>query len=303
MYLLGVILAVSSSIANFMGQILQKKAINDVRTGDDVSMKDVIKKPLWITGLICIVVFTTVLNGFAQNFIGPALIPGLFSSGLIVLAIGSVKILGERLKKEEWLALFMIISGIILVSLSRLSIETDLDRFRDTSFVIRLSVASVMLITLWLTFFYGGKKLKKHKAVIMAIGSGLPFALGNIWMFALVDSLGRLLGGGHNLLNGVVFAISSFIMGTTQILGLVHFNKTLAAGNASIVVPIQQIPQQIMPVITYFVIFALSPPAPVSFFYISGGILLIVTAGFLLGKRHTSQEKNSPAAADTEAQN
>jgi len=288
MYFLGVILAMSAGIANFMGQILQKKAINDVRVGDELSMKNVVKKPLWILGLLCIVVFTTVLNGFAQNYIGPALIPGLFSSGLIVLAIGSVKILGERLKKEEWFAIFLIISGIVLVSLSRLSIETDLERFKDTAFVIRLSGASIILVILWLTFFYGGKMLKKHKAIVMAIGSGLPFALGNIWMFALVDSLGRLIGGGFNVFNGAVFAISSFVMASTQVLGLVHVSKTLAAGNASIVVPMQQLPQQIMPVITFFVIFALPSPSPGSYFYISGGILLIIIAGFLLGKRHVT---------------
>jgi len=291
MYVLGVFFAISAGIANFMGQIFQKKAINDVRVGDDVSMKNVVKKPLWIIGLLCIVAFTTVLNGFAQNFIGPALIPGLFSSGLIVLAVGSVKILGERLRKDEWFALFMIIGGIVLVSFSRLSIETDLERFRDTAFVIRLSIASAVLITLWLTLFYGGKTMKKHKAIVMAIGSGMPFALGNIWMFALVDSLGELLSGGFNAFNGAVFSISSFLMASTQILGLVHVSKTLAAGNASIVVPMQQLPQQIMPVITFFVIFALPSPSPVSYFFMSGGILLIVTAGFLLGKRHINLDR------------
>lgn len=34
----------------------------------------------------------------AQNLIGPALVPGLMAAGLIVLAIGSVKIIGETLR-------------------------------------------------------------------------------------------------------------------------------------------------------------------------------------------------------------
>jgi len=287
-YLLGVLFAISAGIANFMGQILQKKAINDVRKNDDVSMKDAVKKPLWIIGLLCIVAFTTVFNGFAQNFIGPALIPGLFSCGLVVLAIGSVKILGESLKKEEICALFMIICGVVLVSLSRLSIETGLERFRDNGFVIRLSIASAILITLWLTLFYGGRKMKKRKAAVMAIGSGLPFALGNIWMFALVDSLGELLSGNASIFSAAVFAVSAAIMASTQIIGLVHVSKTLAAGDAGIVVPMQQLPQQIMPVITFFVIFALPSPSRGSYFFISGGIVLIAAAGFLLGKRHSN---------------
>ena len=290
-YIIGVIFAITAGIVNFMGQIFQKKAINDVRTDDEVSMKIVIKKPLWIIGLLFFVIVTPVCGALAQNFIGPALIPGLFSSGFIVLAIGSIKILDEKLKKEEWFAMFMIVCGIVLVSLSRLSIETDINRFRDASFLTRIIISSIILIFLWLLLFFGGKKLKKHKAVVMAAGCGMPFSLGNIWMFAMVISMGQILNGGINSFNITVFSVSVFILVFSQTLGLVHFNKALATGNASIVVPIQQIPQQIMPIIIYFVIFALPPPFPTSYFFISVGIVLIISAGFLLGRRHTSMEK------------
>jgi len=291
-YIIGIIFAITAGIANFMGQILQKKAINDVKIGDEVSMKIVVKKPLWITGLLFIIILTTVFGGLAQNFIGPALIPGLFSSGFIVLAIGSVKILNEKLKKEEWFAMFMLICGIVLVSLSGLSIEPDINRFHDAPFVTRIIVSSLILLLLWFLFFYGGRKLKKLKAAVMALGCGMPFSLGNIWMFSMVISIGQIFNGEINSFNMTIFAVSVFILGITQILGLVHFSKTLAAGNASIVVPIQQIPQQIMPVIIYFVIFALPSPFPASYFFISGGVLLIVSAGFFLGKRHSSMENS-----------
>lgn len=290
MYILGVILAISAGVANFMGQILQKKAINDVKVGDEVEMKKVVKKPLWIIGLLCVVIFTAVLSMTAQNFIGPALTPGLFAAGLIVLAFGSVKILGEKLKKEEWIAVIMVVAGIALVAASKLSIDTGLERFTDTGFVIRLSVASAILIALWLGLFYGGKKAYKNKSIIMSIGSGMPFALGNIWMFAMVDSIAELFAGHLSGFNFLIFAISGILMASTQVLGLVHASKTLATGNASIVVPMQQLPQQIMPIITFFVIFALPAPSIGSYFFITGGIICIVAGGFILGKRQASLE-------------
>jgi drug/metabolite transporter (DMT)-like permease len=301
-YFIGVVLAIGAGISNFLGQVLQKKAINDVKIGDEVAMKKVVKKPLWILGILCVVVFSAVLSMFAQNYIGPVLTPGLCAAGLIVLAIGSVKILGERLKKEEWIAVVMVIAGVALVAASKLSINTDLDRFKDIDFVIRLSVASAILIALWLGLFYGGKKLKKHKSIVMAIASGMPFALGNIWMFAIVNSVGELFAKNFSGFNIAIFFISGILMGATQILGLVHVSKTLATGNASIVVPIQQIPQQLMPIITYFAIFALPAPSSASYFFISGGIVLIVVAGFLLGKRQAALENiaQAPQSSDTE---
>src|SRR5690554_1624241 len=102
-YFLGIICGMLAGIAGFLGQVLQKKAINNVLTKKDiVSMRDLLKNKLWLTGMGVVLVFTTTFTIIAQLFIGPALFPGLFATGFIVLAVGSVKILGEQLKKEEY---------------------------------------------------------------------------------------------------------------------------------------------------------------------------------------------------------
>ncbi|MDR2090078.1 MAG: hypothetical protein LBP62_00215 [Clostridiales bacterium] len=291
LFILGVFLTMAAGVSNFMGQILQKKAINDVKNDDKLSMKDVVKKPLWIIGLLMVVVLTMLFNMAAQNYVGPALIPGIFAVGLVALAIGSTKILGERLKTAEWIALAMVITAISMIALSGLVIEPDLNRFRDAGFVVRLSVSSAVLIALWLGLFYGGTKLKKHKAAVMSIGAGMAFALGNIWMFALANSAGAMFGGDFTWFNFAVFLVSGGVLGATQILGLVHVSKTLAAGNASLVVPMQQLPQQIMPVVTFFVIFSGTAPGIHSYFFMSAGIILITIAGFILGGRQGKLEK------------
>jgi hypothetical protein len=214
-----------------------------------------------------------------------------------VLAIGSVKMLGEKLKKEEYIALGLLIAGIVLVSLSRLSISADLDLFKDNKFVTRIGVASGGFLAAWLAFYYGGKASKK-KAIPMAIGSGLPFALGNIWMNPFFLSLTMIFaklfgmgGGDASWYTIIIFLISGVTVAVTNIAGLVHFNKAMAEGNASIVIPLQQLPQQIAPIITYFLIFMPDTELRIEqYFFMFGGIALIVAAGFILGKRQSEFE-------------
>jgi hypothetical protein len=54
---------------------------------------------------------------------------------------------------------------------------------------------------------------------------------------------------------------------------------------ASNIVPLAQVPIQIAPIIVYFYIFQLTPPRPVSVFFILAGTILTIIAGFLLGRR------------------
>jgi hypothetical protein len=103
MYFLGILFAILSGLVNYFGQVLQKKAINDIKLKKgEAKMIDMIKNPLWILGLIlAIVIAGIIFASLAQFYIGPALLPGLSSAGMIVLAIGSVVLLKEKLKKRS----------------------------------------------------------------------------------------------------------------------------------------------------------------------------------------------------------
>lgn len=290
-YFLGVLFAVLSGFCNFGGQILQKKAINDVLKADGkLDMKVLVKKPLWISGLLLIILINTVLLAFAQMYIGPALIPGLLASGFIVLGIGSVKLLGEKLTKVEIMAIAVLIVAIVLISMSKLSIDADLTRFNDSGFVIRIIIFSIIFTLLWFALFYGGKR-KKNKAVLMALGAGFPFIMNNVWMQPLFLSMTSLLSGEMVKLSLIVFFPSAAIMAYVNFMGIVHLQKAMAEGNASIVIPIQQIPQQVSPIIIYFLIYNLSAPSSYSYVFLLTGIAMIIFAGFILSKRQTKLEK------------
>jgi drug/metabolite transporter (DMT)-like permease len=293
-YAIGVIAAILSGFSCFIGQILQKKAINDVQPVKAiVTMKDLVTKPLWIAGLLMIMAFSTIFLIFAEMYIGAALIPGLVASGFIVLAIGSVKLLKEKLDIKEYIALAILIAGIICISFSRLSIEADASVFQERAFVIRITVFTAAATVLWYGLFILGKKLKK--ATFIALGAGFPFVLGTLWMQPFIFVVGDFFSGDFSKYTIIMLFVTTFIVAYTNIGGIIHNQKAMAEGNASIVIPIQQTPQQLAPVPVYFYVYALAAPSTSSYFLMIGGIILVTVAAFILSRRQTEMEKKFAA--------
>ena len=82
----------------------------------------------------------------SQYFIGPALIPGFMATGLIVLAIGSIKIVGETLNKEEILGIALIIIAIFLLGISELSIEIANTNLLEIGLIMRIFLFTLIVI-------------------------------------------------------------------------------------------------------------------------------------------------------------
>ena len=55
-------------------------------------------------------------------------------------------------------------------------------------------------------------------------------------------------------------------------------------------IPIQQVPIQITPVIAYFFVFTLMPPTIFPVIYMIVGVMLILLSSFLLAKRQAQLE-------------
>jgi hypothetical protein len=100
-YLIGVICAILGGSISSVGVICQKKVVNEIPTSSKEQrfFRSLVKKPLWLLGLILGSFAPAIFVIIAQLYVGPALVPGLMAAGLIVLAIGSVKINREHLER------------------------------------------------------------------------------------------------------------------------------------------------------------------------------------------------------------
>ena len=283
-YILGVILAILSGIANNFGTLLQKKVVNEHRDDEDF-LKNLAKNKTWLFGLILQLVIGAVFFMVAQLLIGPALVPGLMAAGLIVLALGSVKILGETLKRDEYIGIAVMIIGILLLGISELSIPTETLILTDYAFT--MSAFTIIIATSAIICKLAARKIERTKALLLAIFSGLMISLTNFWISPLMTVFEQM-----NFTPGyiAIFITASVILILTNILGITELQKAFTAGQASNLIPVQQVPIQITPIFIYFFVFV-QTSHPIAFVYISIGVVLIIISSFLLGKRQAQMEE------------
>ena len=89
-YILGVCAAIVAGVLFNVGTVVQKLAV--MQSGAESGlMKRLLRSPKWIAGLLIQMLLGSPLNLLALGLIGPAIVPGLSSVGLIVLAFGAVR--------------------------------------------------------------------------------------------------------------------------------------------------------------------------------------------------------------------
>lgn len=286
-YNIGILFGILAGFSNFFGQILQKKAINDLpeKENSDKLMKRLLRSRMWISGFLFMSIGSAIFMFLAQIVIGAALLPGLMASGFIVLAIGSSVILKEKLSIKEYVAIFMLIIAVVLISFSELIIPADLIYFQQSQFNLRIGIYSVIFVGFWLGLFYFGKASQKFKSIALALGTGFPFVINNLWMGPFSATFSPIFSGSSERVIWIVFSIGVFVTIVVNILGVSHYQYALEAGNASVVVPMQQIPQQIAPILIYYSIYQLKSPHPYSLLLLVCGIILILIAGIILANR------------------
>ncbi len=291
MYILGIFLAISAGCTNNIGVLLQKKVIND-HLNEPEFLKSLIKSPLWVLGLLLqILIGGAIFYMFAQLFLGPALVPGLMSSGMIVLAIGSIKILNETLKKEEIIGILLMISGIVLISISQLSVEMSSYNVLDQGFILRLSIFTCIYLSISSILMIFVKKIVKGKGVILALISGFIYSLTSVWIGPMVTIITHLFGGILNFGDLMLFIPALIIIILATMYGIIFAQKSFKEGQANILSPLIGVPGQITPVMAFFLIFMLTPPYNLSIFFITLGLLVVITSTFLLVSRQVKLDE------------
>jgi hypothetical protein len=282
-YAVGALLAVASGAVLNLGVLIQKKAVNLVPADGANLMARLIRDRKWVGGLLLQFVVGTPMYAAAQIFIGPALIPGLMATGLVVLALGSPLVAGESLRTRDFVAVGIVVVAVALFGLSRLSIDLGkVDVLAGTlalRFVGMTVAASVLAAVLYL--LSGIRAGWRGNLVILA--SGLLYALGNLWLGATMGALSRIVEGGRAtaLIAGGAAALAVVI--ATNVVSMVWTQTAFQHGKAATLMPLQQVPIQIVPAVSYFAVFLMSPPAPSSPFLVVAGVALIVAGSTILG--------------------
>ena len=243
--------------------------------------------------LLQIVIGGLVFYFIAIIFIGPALVPGLMSVGLIVLALGSVKMLKETLGKEEIIGILLMIGGISMLGLSNLSFDVSTFNILNSGFIFRIVVFTIVVLSLAILFEILRRKHEKFKGLLMAIEAGLILSLNTVWASPGTTVVTHLIDGiiiNEEIIFGIIVCIILLLI---VAIGTTIGQITLKYGQANILAPLTSVPIQIIPVISFFIVFLSTPPSVLSVIFMIIGFTLIIISSFLLTKKQAKLEKIS----------
>jgi hypothetical protein len=288
-YITGVVLGIFGGLLTQFGQLLEKRAVNQFRKDSQENgfFRRLIKSPVWLSGVFFGLGGGTVAYMFAQSLIGPALTPGLMASGLVILAVGSVRMNQETLNTSEIIGIALMILGILALGLSGLAINSAQVRttLANQNALQRIAVFTVSFFLMSFITRSLAPRIKDRRGMLIALANGFLSCLSDFWINPLLALIAVVLLGKSTPFQFIIFTIASVIL--VMVASIVTWTNQLAFkyAQASNVVPVAQVPIQIAPILVYFFIFALTPPSSISVVYILTGTILTIIAGFLLGRR------------------
>jgi hypothetical protein len=286
-YWLWVLLAVVGGIISNVGVILQKKVVDRVRPKEREKrfFRQLIKSPMWILGVILGMIAPAIFIIGANMFIGPALVPGLMNSGLIVLAIGSVKINKEQLAKYDYAGILIMVAAIFFLGASQLAIKMqDLD-YTSPQLLVNVTVFTVLLFVLWGFFFAFRRHSSKVRANLLIFAAGFMFLLTNFWVAPLSGTILKVFQGTANSYEWIYFIASCILLPLANLIALANQQTAYKYGRASTLNTLQQIPTQVSPPFIYLLIFAMTPHFYYSIPFLLLGTVLVLASTYLLAGR------------------
>ena len=289
-YVFGIVLAAGSGIANNIGTVLQKKVVNDL-PGQERFFRRLFTNKLWLIGLILQRVLGAVFFVVAQILIGPVLIPGIMAFGLVFLAIGAARIVGEKLGRAELIGIAFMIASIAMLGYSGLSVKITVD-YTQPDLMLRIVIFTAVGFGSALVCF-SARQGNRYRGILYAIGSGCLIAVTNYWISPLVGVIVKVFDHTAVPLEWIVFLAASAILVINSIFGITTLQTAFQTGRASTLVPIQQCPITLAPLAVFFYIYMniAQVPTTMQSFLMIGGTVFVIASSFLLGRRQAQVEK------------
>lgn len=325
-FLLGVLVALGSGIFNNIGNLLQKKAVNEylktkIReinnaggdislpkySGIDLSMKTLIRQKTWIIGFGLQLVLGSGFFIWGQVIIGPTLTPAIGSFGLIVLVFATTMV-QEKLTLDEYFGIIIMIIAVFLLGFSDLVIDATNTDFLQLNFLVRVVIFSGVIATLSLFCKLWANRKDKFEGSMLASVSGMMVALSNFWI-SPATSIGlglfspqqhqSLTFKDHSLWGAVLlFMISFFILVFANIYAVYVRQLAFRVGHAATMIPISHVPSHLSSPIIYTLVFWLPQPKAYSLAFMWIGIILLLISSFIFGKREAYLEQKQHVGED-----
>ncbi|MGH9095721.1 MAG: hypothetical protein ACRDXE_11215 [Acidimicrobiales bacterium] len=257
----GSTVAALSAVAYNVGFAVEKSALGRVAVLDARRPVRVARTLLgsggWCLG------FAAMLAGLGLQVLALTLAPisvvqPILASGLVLLAVASRSVLGDRLPRRAWLAVGLVVAALAAVGFS----ESATDVAGDQAGVAVLAAVGLPALAAGAAVF--GATLRRRTGVAAAagfgVGSGLVYgvaALATKAVAAPVERMGVVPGTIHDLGRPYLY-----VLGVTSLAGLLMFQTGLQRCPAAVIVPVSNVTGSAFAVAAGSVVFGESlPPA------------------------------------------
>jgi drug/metabolite transporter (DMT)-like permease len=292
-YTLGVLAALGAGAANNLGQLAQKIAVNRLPEPDATGGRlrsglfvRLLASRLWLAGLAVVLLVGTPLNVVAALWLGPALLPGLMSLGLVVLAIGAVTVAGERLGPVDLVGIALVMAGIVLTGLSRLQVDVVPSDIHEPTLITRLTAFTLCTVALAFALLAIATRVHGARGPLRALAAGLFFSSSNQWLAELMHAFNNWLMGGPLREDLGLAVVALALIAACSLLGTIIIQHAYQVGDASRLVPIQMVPAQIVPLLAFLIVFRSPVPSASALpFAAAGAALILGGAGLLAGRQ------------------
>eukprot|EP00026_Physarum_polycephalum_P009929 Phypoly_transcript_10067.p1 GENE.Phypoly_transcript_10067~~Phypoly_transcript_10067.p1 ORF type:complete len:372 (+),score=47.58 Phypoly_transcript_10067:82-1116(+) len=320
-FVVGVLAALLCGIVNNMGNLLQKKAVNDylqsklqyiqLNGGEgqeirrlstiDLSMKTLIFNKTWAFGFLMQLVIATAFFILAQTLIGPTLTPALGSIGLVVLVFASC-LLQEKLTWYEYFGIFLMTGSVVLLGFSNMVIDQSKTDFLQGFFMMRVAIYTLGILAMSIFCKLWAWRKDRWEGTMLATNSGLLIALSNYWVSPFTATIGGLFSHSENPTyteHSIIAIVALFVVSAVLVIGsnvwaIVERQLAFRVGNAATMIPISHVPSHLSSPIIYSLVFFLPQPQSFSLAFMWIGILGVLISSFIFGKREATFSQPNP---------
>lgn len=277
--ILGVLSMLTGAAINNLGIVLQKRQVN-LKSGsqDRKGVSDIgsfVKDPVWMLGILMQTAFVLPFFLFALSLIGVTLAQPLSNSGIIVLVIGLVKILGEKLRSAETAGVFLLIAGMIAIGLGGVSGNVSQQSVLSPASSILLWFLVVSIPALGVLLAVASAAFARTRLITLGLLAGICYAAVSISMQILTVSLEDLSQSVGLMM--LAYGLAGTLLGT--VLGILTTQEAFKRGRGINIVPFMQLTMNMIPIAAGLLVFGQTLSQPL-FFWL-GSVWIIVGASLL----------------------
>lgn len=298
---LGISLMLTATTLMNIGQVVQKKAVDQLPPLEEQSatqnVKGVVTSKLWLFGWL-LTTSAMVFNWLALGHVDMSISQPLIAWGLVVLIIASRVILKEEITKKEGIGIGLAVIGVVLLGMTATFTEqpNEVDIIVGnyiTGFAILCYIIFYGIIaTLWII---SARRKYKDAGVNFAIIAGtfsvlgLTFSKGSSQLMTALGLSGAMKIGWFWVLL-IVFMVHSTLAIACQ-------QMSYQKGKSVVVSPIFNMVSIVLPMFTGFLVFG----EQISLFKILS-MVIIVAGAFLLSYKKNRGEPEQKTETEAEAE-